>query len=160
MNITPAIREDYGTPDWLFELLDKEFNFTLDAAASKENALCKKFYTEKDNGFMQSWKDETVFINPPYNQKDLHSFIEKASVELMTHLTTSVLLVPLKSDQKWFNNLVINYATEIRFINGRVRFKGAIQGAQFASAVVIFQNTGGRMPLKISTIIQPKKRGK
>ena len=33
-----------------FSELNEEFNFTLDSCATKENALCDKYYTIEDNG--------------------------------------------------------------------------------------------------------------
>ena len=38
-------RIEYNTPQWLFDALNAEFKFTLDAAASKANAKCKRFYS-------------------------------------------------------------------------------------------------------------------
>lgn len=55
---------DWETPDDLFEKLDKEFCFTLDAASSHENAKCKKHYTEKENGLMQNWGGRNCMGKP------------------------------------------------------------------------------------------------
>ena len=33
-------KQDWATPQALFDSVDKEFNFTLDAAASPQNAKC------------------------------------------------------------------------------------------------------------------------
>lgn len=48
-------RMDWETPDDLFERVNKEFKFTLDAASSHENAKCEKHYTETENGLSQNW---------------------------------------------------------------------------------------------------------
>ena len=37
---------DWRTPSDLFEALNKEFSFVLDAAADEENHLCKNYFTE------------------------------------------------------------------------------------------------------------------
>lgn len=47
--------DNWATPQWLFDELDKEFHFTLDPCASKDNAKCEKFYTKEDNGLNQNW---------------------------------------------------------------------------------------------------------
>ena len=39
--------EEWGTPQGLFNKLNKEFNFTFDICASKENAKCPRYYTKK-----------------------------------------------------------------------------------------------------------------
>lgn len=54
-----ALTAEWSTPQWLFDELDKEFHFTLDACAQPFNAKCKKFYSPKENGLEQNWKDES-----------------------------------------------------------------------------------------------------
>ena len=61
--------EKWATPQDFFDKLNEEFHFTLDAAASPENAKCRKYFTEQDDGLTKSWKGETVFVNPPYCRK-------------------------------------------------------------------------------------------
>lgn len=46
---------EWETPQELFDQLDREFHFTLDACATPENAKCKRFFTIQDNGLMQPW---------------------------------------------------------------------------------------------------------
>lgn len=52
----------WETPQALFNELDREFHFTLDAAASDKNHKCPKYYTEADDGLLQDWAGETVFL--------------------------------------------------------------------------------------------------
>lgn len=47
--------EEWGTPQELFNRLNKEFNFTLDICASKENAKCPKYYTKEEDALEQEW---------------------------------------------------------------------------------------------------------
>lgn len=47
--------EEWGTPQTLFNRLNKEFNFTLDICASKENAKCPKYYTKEEDALKQEW---------------------------------------------------------------------------------------------------------
>ena len=53
--IDKAKDNTWPTPSWLFEDLNREFNFTVDVASSDENCLCEKHYTEQDNGLEQNW---------------------------------------------------------------------------------------------------------
>lgn len=46
---------DWETPDDLFEKLDKEFRFTIDVAATHENAKVSRHYTPEENGLVQNW---------------------------------------------------------------------------------------------------------
>lgn len=47
--------EEWGTPQTLFNRLNKEFNFTLDICASKENAKCHKYYTKEEDALKKEW---------------------------------------------------------------------------------------------------------
>lgn len=40
----------WETPQNLFDELDAEFHFTLDAAASEENHKCTRYFTQKEDG--------------------------------------------------------------------------------------------------------------
>ena len=46
---------EWATPKNFFEELNKEFNFTLDPCATKENAKCKKYFTKEENGLIKKW---------------------------------------------------------------------------------------------------------
>lgn len=45
--------DKWTTPQNLYDELNKEFNFTLDVCASKENTKCKKYFTQKDNALIK-----------------------------------------------------------------------------------------------------------
>ena len=49
-----SAKDDWETPQALFDELDREFHFTLDAAASPTNAKCVKYYTKENNGLAQN----------------------------------------------------------------------------------------------------------
>ena len=67
----------WETPQKLFDELDAEFHFTLDAAASDENHKCARYFTQNDDGLRQNWGGETVFCNPPYGSKETGLWTEK-----------------------------------------------------------------------------------
>jgi len=46
---------EWATPQEFFDRLNEEFRFTLDAAATPENAKCERFFTFRENGLAQSW---------------------------------------------------------------------------------------------------------
>ena len=52
-------KQDWETPQKLFDSLNAEFMFTLDAAASDANHKCEKYYTVEDDGLKQNWQGET-----------------------------------------------------------------------------------------------------
>lgn len=130
-----SINPVYSTPDWLFESLKNEFQFTIDAAADPENAKCDKYFTASDDGLLQHW-DGVVWCNPPYGRQ-ISLWVHKAFLETGNGVTT-VLLLPARTDTKWFHDFVLNNA-EIRFIKGRLKFGGEKYNAPFPSMLVIFK---------------------
>lgn len=47
--------DEWETPQYLFDKLDAEFKFTLDACASEENHKCVWYYTKAEDGLSQNW---------------------------------------------------------------------------------------------------------
>jgi hypothetical protein len=60
----PSKTTEWGTPPALFRQLDAEFHFDLDVAATRENALCARFFIREDDAIVQPWRG-TVYCNPP-----------------------------------------------------------------------------------------------
>ena len=62
MNVMFSSQTDnWATPQWLFDKLDKIFSFSLDPCASVDNAKCKKFYTKEEDGLQQDWGGRKCF---------------------------------------------------------------------------------------------------
>lgn len=47
---------DYCTPQAFFDALNREFHFTLDAAATAKSAKCPAYYTPETDGLKSPWK--------------------------------------------------------------------------------------------------------
>ena len=126
---------EWETPDDLFNLLNNEFNFTLDVCATPANAKCARYFTPEQNGLAQSWAGETCWCNPPYGRQ-IGLWVAKAHSESKRGATI-VMLLPARTDTAWWHDHVMR-SSEIRFIRGRLRFGGAKHGAPFPSCVVVF----------------------
>ena len=50
-----SARQDWATPQDLFDELNEEFHFNLDPCANAENHKCERYFTEEDNGLLQEW---------------------------------------------------------------------------------------------------------
>jgi site-specific DNA-methyltransferase (adenine-specific) len=127
----------WATPQNFFDELDKEFHFTLDPCATPENAKCKKYYTVKEDGLKQDWQGETVFCNPPYG-KAIKNWVKKCYEESRKPNTKVVMLIPARTDTKYFHEYIYKKAKEIRFVKGRLKFGCSKNSAPFPSIVVIF----------------------
>ena len=136
----PAIeRDDRPTPQWLFDALNNEFQFTLDAAASYENAKCEAFYSPNENGLAQPWTG-VVWCNPPYGQ-EMGVWVGKG-YQSAEDGATVVMLLPASTDTHWFHDYCLK--AEVRFIRGRIKFQGQKHSAPFGSMVVVFRPTKTR----------------
>jgi len=143
-------KDEWETPQWLFDLLDQEFHFIFDAAANGDNSKCA--YYSSDSLNTDWWlcsaspalgANTALFLNPPYSAGNIDRFMKKAHEESQKGAVV-VCLVPCATDTRWWHNYVMK-AQEIRFIKGRVKFIGYDEQGQkiknsptFSSCVVIF----------------------
>ena len=128
--------DEWYTPQPLFDELNNEFHFDLDPCATDQNHKCEKYYTLESNGLTKDWGGARVFCNPPYSE--IEKWVEKAFRETRHDDTLVVLLIPARTDTKYFHNFIYQRA-EIRFIKGRVKYSGAKFNAPFPSMLVIFR---------------------
>ena len=133
-------KNDWETPQWLFDELDAEFHFTLDPCASHETAKCNNYYTVEDDGLIQDWGNEIVFCNPPYSNSMQTEWVKKC-YEHSEKGGTAVMLIPARTDTKRFHDYILGKA-EIRFIRGRLNFGDSSNSAPFPSMIVIFDGRG------------------
>ena len=130
-----SLTNEWETPQDLFDALDRIHHFTLDPAATPENAKCRKFFTAEDDGLKQDWSGNTVFCNPPYNRVIKH-WVKKAYEESRKPGTKVVMLLPARTETAWFHDYCVK--GRIEFLRGRLKFGGSINPAPFPSMIVIF----------------------
>jgi len=145
MSINSAVmsskRMDWETPDDLFAELHEEFGFTRDVFARADNAKCVRFFSPADDGLAKEWgSGEVCWMNPPYG-REISKWMEKAHQEAFEFGNCVVCLVPSRTDTRWWHEYAMKGA--IRFLRGRLRFKGAPDKAPFPSAVIVFEGRAG-----------------
>ena len=133
--IDKAKTTEWTTPKGLFDELNQEFNFNLDAASTHENALCENHFTINENGLQRAWGGYNVFCNPPYD--NLKAWCKKAYEE-RNNANLIVMLIPARTDTIAFHEYIYGKA-EIRFIKGRLKFGESQNYAPFPSMIVIFR---------------------
>lgn len=143
--------DEWETPQELFDKLDEEFHFSLDPCCQKYNFKCDKHYTKEDDGLSKSWAGETVFCNPPYG-KSIGTWVKKCYDEHVNHRVDVVMLIPSRTDTSWFHKYILNKASEIRFVKGRLKFVNRtfpswredgnfkVSPAPFPSMIVIYKS--------------------
>ena len=158
-DLSADLKNSWATDPLVFNAMDKEFNFVLDAAASKTNHKCKRYLTKEDDAINCSWHEylqnqpyKTVWINPPYGKGYIKKFMQKC-IEQKEFGVTSVLLVPATLDAQW---LPISDISEIRIITGgRLSFINPVDGTKVngntkGSMFVIFRPS--KMPCNITMV--------
>lgn len=139
--------EEWETPNELYNVWNRLFNFELDAAATKENAKCPIFFTKEDDGLSKDWGGKRVWLNPPYGRGITGKWVNKAFEESQKG-STIVMLLPVRTDQWWFQTIIwplynstLNgeRMAEIFFLNKRVKFVGATSGAPYCSMIVVLR---------------------
>lgn len=156
------MKNSWGTDPVIFNALNQEFNFSLDAACSELNTKVPRcFLTINDDALSVDWhrklktyeqKNLNVWCNPPYGKGYIKKFFNKA-IEQKAKGVTSVFLVPATLDAQW---LPINDISEIRIITGgRLSFYHPITGKKVngntkGSMFVIFRPS--KMPLSIRLV--------
>jgi hypothetical protein len=58
--------DDFRTDPALFAWLNRLYHFTVDACASRANALLPHYWTKETDASRQDWSGEVVFCNPPF----------------------------------------------------------------------------------------------
>ena len=128
--------DEWATPQHIFDELNNEFGFDLDVCANESNHKCNDYYSIEDDGLSKDWSGRRVFCNPPYS--NIAEWVKKAFYETKNNNTLVVLLIPSRTDTKYFQNYIYN-RSEIRFIKGRLKFGNSKNSAPFPSMIVIFR---------------------
>jgi phage N-6-adenine-methyltransferase len=131
----PSKTDDWATPQEFYDRLNADYKFTLDVAASAENAKAPKFYTAQDDGLSQPWFGR-VWCNPPYG-KGIADWVKKAWESHHQNAAVVVMLLPARTDTKWFHDYALKGRVE--FLKGRLKFGNSKTAAPFPSMLVIFE---------------------
>lgn len=130
---------DWGTPQWLYDQLNEEFKFTLDACATENNKKHPNYISPQQDSLKTVWSG-SVWVNPPYSRK-VGVWVKHAQESISAgDASVVVMLLPARTCTKWFHNYIYQKSgVEIRFLRGRLQFIGAKHKAPFPSMICIFR---------------------
>lgn len=120
-----AASDRWATPKAVYDALNNEFRFNFDPCPldGTGDGLSPLFC---------EWRGKRVFCNPPYGP-GIGDWLKRGlEAEL------AVFLIPARTDTRWFHEICLPKAREIRFIKGRLKFGDATNSAPFPSMIVIF----------------------
>jgi len=134
--------DNYATPKKFYEKLHREFAFDLDPCPLRSEV----------DGLLIDWNGN-VYVNPPYS--NIEPFIEKGVQEIRKgNATKIVYLIPMRSDTKYWHNLIMKYGSELRFVKGRLNFNESKSPAPFPVVLAIFDKTLGSGGLAVNSYCQ------
>jgi hypothetical protein len=107
-------------------------------------ALMDEFHFDDDpcplggfDGLMKEW-GKRVYMNPPYGRR-IKEWFEKGILEMDSGRTELIVwLLPARTDTRWFHDLVLPKAREIRLLRGRLYFNDG-GPAPFPSMIVVWK---------------------
>lgn len=148
--------DEWETPDDLFNLLNQEFNFAIDLAATKENSKCGDNFlgpgsliAEDSLHFdwdYEGFTDRNLWLNPPYSRGLQDKFVNKClnlPNSCNGHLNVRVVaLLPVRTATKRWQ-AIAKKASFVYFLRKRLKFKTndptqKVTSAPFDSAIVGF----------------------
>ena len=109
--------DNWETPSYLYNKLNKEFNFDFDPCP-----ICFDEITPDKDGLLIEWGQRN-FINPPYSRKLKEAFVKKA-IEESKKGKLCVCLLPVSTSTILFHDYILPNAHDIRFLKSRVKFIG------------------------------------
>ena len=126
----------WNTPPHILDLVVEAMGgIDLDPCSNSDgppNVPAARHFTEADDGLAHAWYGR-AFINSPYGRV-IGQWTDKAVSELLDHrLERGILLVPSRTDTKWYSRLDTYIRCNIR---GRLKFGDSPNSAPFPSALV------------------------
>lgn len=106
------VHDNWETPKDFLDKIREEFGDFFDPCP----------LNSKVDGLSIEW-GKVNFINPPYLRQLKEAFVNKA-IEESRKGKLCILLIPVSTSTKLFHNVIKPNADEIRFIKGRIKFRG------------------------------------
>jgi len=136
--------DDWETPPEVVKALESflDVEFTLDACGTEKNKKAPKVFTKETNGLLQSWKEELVFVNPPYShvkEWSMKCSFEHDEAVLHNRRCLIALLIPARTETKYFHDYCY-HAQYFLLCKGRINF--LVDGKPFYYKEVVDKKTG------------------
>lgn len=149
-----AGRDDYETPPWLVGLLNLEFDFDCDAAATEGNRVAPWWYGPgsdiMEDALSGPWKPGWSHLNnPPFSA--VAAFVD----HIVAQDTTVALITALAPERRWYQ-AALTAAQECRQLTRRVQYlidgkpvvdaHGKRIGNTIGTAVFVFRRGAPTIP--------------
>lgn len=143
-------KDEWMTPDEVFDPVHRELRFEFDAAAGSEReSRLPQFIDPVTDALGCSWRlwGKRAWLNPPYG-RDLGKWFAKATQQVKDGVHLVCMLTYANTDTKYWQRYVVEnpYCHEVIFLTPRVRFvdpddTNKSNGAPKGSALIIFRSS-------------------
>lgn len=126
-------RDEWETPQWLFDELHVQYKFQADCCASKENKKTHFFSDDfKASPFISTMK--CVWMNPPFSKA------EEMFQHFFNTVESGVCIYRCDNmETKIWQDIILKNATWILIPKGRISYEGKDgKGSRFPSALIGF----------------------
>lgn len=145
----PETRDQTRTPQWVFDGLNRKYQFQADLACLPETALCERYLTPEQDSLKTPWGEVMGdnkrapfgWLNPPYSK--IGPWCQKAEQERANGIGC-VMLVPLDKSAKWYGEAKPDQVIELvgdwdtlgdfgragKWHPGRISFIDAVTGEE------------------------------
>ena len=126
-------RDDWQTPQWLFDILNSQYDFSFDCCADDKNTKCHVWgedFLDCDEFF----KSDVCWMNPPFS-KALHMFDH-----FFNNVNKGVCIYRCDNmETKIWQDIILKNATWVFIPKGRISYEGKTgKGSRFPSALIGF----------------------
>lgn len=123
-------RDNWETPQWLFDILNNQYNFTFDCCANEKNTKCEEF--SRDFEKLNIRDGATCWMNPPF------SLAAQMFTQYSKIVTRGVAIYRADNQESavW-QNIIFEIADWIFIPRKRINYEGQSgASARFPSALI------------------------
>lgn len=154
-------RDDWQTPQWLFDKLNTQYDFVFDCCADHKNKKCHKStlnFEGVNNIHEEIWdvlENYNVWMNPPFSQA------ERMFKHFFKVMESGVAIYRCDNlETALWQNIILKHATWIFIPKGRISYEGKVgKGSRFPSALIGFNVPVPNGLDGVTFIVQEKNNG-
>ena len=113
-------KTENSTDEWYtpIEIINSLGKFDLDPCAPEKplRQTASTMYDKNIDGLKQVWRGR-VWLNPPYSRPLIEQFVKR-----MAEHNNGIALLFNRCDSKMFIDVILEKATAIKFLKGRIKF--------------------------------------
>lgn len=148
-----AKRVDFGrldnneveTPENVLQEICAEFGSFFDPCPFVGKGLTPPYDALREDHL--AWQ-EFNFVNPPYD--DIGPWMARAYSEMVKNNFSTLVLVPARTGSAYWRDTVWNKCTEVRFVTGKIIFKGYGHPSPHQMSCVIFRSEPERIAQSVN----------